>query len=242
MRASNVGARGDRLGPDPRDGNRAARRQDRRREVRRELREAEAMQAERPAARLARPPARSRRRRRATRRRSPPRARRARRARLACGIEPERGLGGFDDAKGERERSDIALHLPRTPCRVTVCTRATRVMSWTIARAGDRWGQGASDPSARGCSRVCRGAEMRALRTWADSRRPRLCCRAFDQASASVRVADVRIARPKLDKVPVHDASTRFSSPSSSPRPPSPPGPLQDPADRRRDDQQAGGR
>ena len=44
------------------------------------------------------------------------------------GSSRERGFGGFDDAEMEsEERRDIALHLPRTPCRVTVYTHATRV-------------------------------------------------------------------------------------------------------------------
>ena len=58
---------------------------------------AEAVEADRPAARAARPRGRSRRPRRATRRRSPPRARV--RASRRVRSEPERGLGGFDDAK-----------------------------------------------------------------------------------------------------------------------------------------------
>ena len=84
--------RGDRLGPDPSDGNGAARRQDRRREVCRELGEAEAMKTQRPAAPLRDQPgevvggaARC-----ADNHRPAPAVRVEP---LACGIEPERGLG-----------------------------------------------------------------------------------------------------------------------------------------------------
>ena len=95
------GPRGHCFGPDPRDGNSAARRQDGRCEVRRELGKAEAMQAEGTAARSRdRPGEVVRGAARRADNHCPAPAMRV--EPLACGIEPERGLGRFDDAKGER--------------------------------------------------------------------------------------------------------------------------------------------